>query len=136
LKEGRPGVPGDGNEEYLFSTADIFLVLESQKAKLAKRVQEIAGNTLLNASEHDLCRPLWRSSGSTPVLKENERYLAHSGEVQVDVPGDLRFRKRVSASVNRAVADIVFKAAAKVRAQLDQYLVRETKRVRDHLDPP
>jgi hypothetical protein len=90
--EGGPDVPGDGNEEYLFSTADIFLVLESQKAKLVKRVQEIPGNTLLNASEHDLVQALVEEFRlDVPVLKENERYLAHSGEVQVEVTGDPRF---------------------------------------------
>jgi hypothetical protein len=55
-------------------------------------VQEIPGNTLLNASEHDLVQALVEEFRlDVPVLKENERYLAHSGEVQVDVPGDPRF---------------------------------------------
>jgi hypothetical protein len=84
--EGGPDVPGDGNEEYLFSTADIFLVLESQKAKLVKRVQEIPGNTLLNASEHDLVQALVEEFRlDVPVLKENERYLAHSGNSGLDI---------------------------------------------------
>ena len=34
----------------------------------------------------------------------------------------------------KSEADIVFKAAAKVRAQLDQYFVQETKRIREHQD--
>jgi hypothetical protein len=87
--EGGPDVPGNGNEQYLFSTRDILLVLESQKAKLVKRAQEIPGNTLLNASEHDLVHALVEEFRlDVPVLKENERYLAHRGEVQVDVTGD------------------------------------------------
>jgi hypothetical protein len=87
--EGGPDVPGNGNEQYLFTTRDILLVLESQKAKLVKRAQEIPGNTLLNASEHDLVHALVEEFRlDVPVLKENERYLAHRGEVQVDVTGD------------------------------------------------
>ena len=78
-------MPGNGNEQYLFSTRDILLVLESQKAKLVKRAQEIPGNTLLNASEYALVEEFRLD---VPVLKENERYLAHRGEVQVDVTGD------------------------------------------------
>jgi hypothetical protein len=34
----------------------------------------------------------------------------------------------------KSEVDIVFKAAAKVRAQLDQYFVQETKRIREHQD--
>jgi hypothetical protein len=83
--KGGPDVPGNGNEQYLFSTRDILLVLESQKAKLVKRAQEIPGNTLLNASEYALVEEFRLD---VPVLKENERYLAHRGEVRVDVTGD------------------------------------------------
>jgi hypothetical protein len=77
--EGGPDVPGNGNEQYLFSTRDILLVLESQKAKLVKRAQEIPGNTLLNASEHDLVHALVEEFRlDVPVLKENERYFGAS----------------------------------------------------------
>jgi hypothetical protein len=64
--EGGPDVPGNGNEQYLFSTRDILLVLESQKAKLVKRAQEIPGNTLLNASEHE---PRARPRGGVPARR-------------------------------------------------------------------
>jgi len=80
------------SQEYLFNGPDITAVIESQKAKLKQRVQDIPRDTLLNASEHDLVEALVEEARlDVPVLKDDDRYLEHKGEVQVDVTGDPRF---------------------------------------------
>jgi hypothetical protein len=45
-------------EEILFSTNNIFSVLEGQKQAVQKRVESIPADTILNASEHDLVQAL------------------------------------------------------------------------------
>jgi hypothetical protein len=42
------------NGDYLFSTTDIFAVIEAQQVVLKERVRGIPAENLLNASEHDL----------------------------------------------------------------------------------
>ena len=56
-------------------------------------MQDIPGNTLLNASEHDLLQSLVEEfRAEVPVLKEDDRYLARRGlEVQINVTGDRRY---------------------------------------------
>jgi hypothetical protein len=76
-------------EEILFSTNSIFNVLEGQKQAVQKRVESIPGNMILNASEHDLVQALVEQFRlHVPVLKDEESYIAHAGETQVDVSGD------------------------------------------------
>jgi hypothetical protein len=81
------------SQKYLFNEADVFAVIESQKAKLKQRVQDIPSNKLLNASEHDLVQALVEEGRlDVPVLKDEDSYLEVSGrETQVDVTGDPRF---------------------------------------------
>lgn len=79
----------DSNEKYLFSTADILAVIESQKAKLKKRVQEIPANTLLNAGEHDLIQALVEEARLVvPVIIEEGICIELAGEKQIDVSRD------------------------------------------------
>jgi hypothetical protein len=52
-------------------------------------VQSIPANTLLNASEQDLQQALVEEFRlNVPIIKDEDIYIAHSGETQVDVSGD------------------------------------------------
>jgi hypothetical protein len=76
-------------EEILFSTNNIFSVLEGQKQAVQKRVESIPADTILNASEHDLVQALAEEFRLVvPVLREEEICIADAGETQVDVRGD------------------------------------------------
>jgi hypothetical protein len=76
-------------EEILFSRNDIFNVLEGRKQAVKKRVESIAANKVLNASEHDLVQALVEEFRlAVPVIKEEGICIADAGEAQVDVSGD------------------------------------------------
>jgi hypothetical protein len=73
----------------LFNKYDIFGVLRGQEQQARKRIQEIPGNQLLNASEQDLIAALIEEFQlDVPVLKEDQIYIADAGESQVDVSGE------------------------------------------------
>jgi hypothetical protein len=77
------------NQELLFNKYQIFGVIQGQTEAVKKRVQSIAPNTLLNASEHDLVQALIEEFRlNVPVIKDADIYIAHSGEAQVDVSRD------------------------------------------------
>lgn len=77
------------SDALLFNTYDIFSVIQNHTEKLKRRVQEIAANTILGASEQDLIASLVAEFQlQVPVLKEADIYIAHSGETQVDVSLD------------------------------------------------
>jgi len=77
------------SEELLFNTYEIFSIVQGHTESLKKRVQSIAANTLLNASEQDLAQALVEEFRlNVPVIKDEEIYIAHAGETQVDVSGD------------------------------------------------
>lgn len=76
---------------HLFSSYEIFTVIQAQTERLKKRVQSISPNVLLNASEHDLVQSLVEELRlNVPVIKDGDIYIAHSGEAQVDVSRDPR----------------------------------------------
>jgi hypothetical protein len=77
------------SQELLFNKYQIFGVVQGQTEAVKKRVQSIPPNTLLNASEHDLVQALVEELRlNVPVIKEEDIYIAHSGETQVDVSRD------------------------------------------------
>jgi hypothetical protein len=77
------------SEERLFSTHDIFSVVQVRTETVKKYVQAIPPNTLLGASEHDLVQGLVEEFRMiVPVIKDDDIHIAHSGEAQVDVSGD------------------------------------------------
>jgi hypothetical protein len=77
------------SQELLFNKYQIFGVVQGQTEAVKKRVQSIPPNTLLNASEHDLVQALLEEFRlNVPVIKDEDIYIAHSGETQVDVSRD------------------------------------------------
>jgi hypothetical protein len=77
------------SEELLFNTHQIYPVVHGHSEALKKRVQSIPANTLLNASERDLVQALVEEFRlNVPVIKDEEIYIAHACETQVDVSGD------------------------------------------------
>lgn len=77
------------SQELLFNKYQIFAVLQGQTEAVKKRVQSIPPNTLLNASEHDLVQALVEEFRlNVPVINDEDIYIAHSGEAQVDVSRD------------------------------------------------
>src|ERR1700733_15126315 len=77
------------NQELLFNKYQIFGVVQGQAEAVKKRVQSIPSNTRLNASEHDLVQALVDEFRlNVPVIKDEDIYIAHSGEAQVDVSRD------------------------------------------------
>lgn len=77
------------SQELLFNKYQIFGVVQGQTEALKKRVKSIAANTLLNASEHDLVKALVEEfQFNVPLIQDENIYIAHSGEVQVDVSSD------------------------------------------------
>ncbi len=77
------------SEELLFNTHQIYPVVHGHSEALKKRVQSIPANTLLNASERDLVQALVEEFRLiVPVIKDEEIYIAHARETQVDVSGD------------------------------------------------
>ena len=77
------------HEQNSFNKYQIFGVVQGQTEALKKRVKSIAANTLLNASEHDLVKALVEEfQFNVPLIQDENIYIAHSGEVQVDVSSD------------------------------------------------
>lgn len=77
------------SDELLFSKGDIFLAIQGHTESLKKKLQSIPPNTLLNASEQDLIRALVEEFRlNVPVIKDDDIYIAHAGETQVDVSRD------------------------------------------------
>jgi hypothetical protein len=77
------------SEDLLFSTYDIFSIVQARTESVKKRVQAIPPNTLLGASEQDLIQALVEEFRlNVPVIKEDEIHVADSGEVSVDVSRD------------------------------------------------
>ena len=77
------------SDELLFSKGDIFSVIQGHTESLKKKVQSIPANTLLNASEQDLIQALLEEFHlNVPIVKDEDIYIAHAGEAQVDVSGD------------------------------------------------
>ena len=77
------------SEDLLFSTYDIFSVVQARTESVKKRVQAIPPNTLLGASEQDLIQALVEEFRlNVPAIKEDEIHVADSGEVSVDVSRD------------------------------------------------
>jgi hypothetical protein len=77
------------NEELLFNKYEIFGIVQGHTEAVKKRVQSIPSNTLLNASEHDLVQALVDEFRlNVPVIKDEDIYIAHSGEARVDVSRD------------------------------------------------
>jgi hypothetical protein len=77
------------SDERLFNKYEIYGVIQARTETVKKRVQSIPVNTLLNASEQDLVRALVDEFRlDVPVMREEDIYIAHSGETQVDVSRD------------------------------------------------
>ncbi len=77
------------SQEPLFNKYQIFGVVQGQTEAVKKRVQSIAPNALLNAPEDDLLKALVEEFRlNVPVIKDEELYIAQSGETQVDVSRD------------------------------------------------
>jgi hypothetical protein len=77
------------SDERLFNKYEIHGVIQARTETVKKRVQSIPVNTLLNASEQDLVRALVDEFRlDVPVMREEDIYIAHSGETQVDVSRD------------------------------------------------
>jgi hypothetical protein len=77
------------NGDYLFSTTDIFAVIEAQKAVLKERVRGIPAEKLLNASEHDLVQALVEEARlEVPAIIEEGICIEAAGEKQIDVSRD------------------------------------------------
>jgi hypothetical protein len=77
------------NQELLFNKYQIFGVVQGQNEALKKRVQSIPADKLLNASEHDLVQAIVEEFRlNVPVIKDDDIYIAYSGEAQVDVSRD------------------------------------------------
>jgi len=77
------------SQELLFNKYQIFGVIQGQTEAVKKRVQAIPPDTLLNASEHDLVQALVEEFRlNVPVIRDEDIYIAHSGEAQVDVSRD------------------------------------------------
>jgi hypothetical protein len=77
------------NQELLFNKYAIYDVVQGQTATIKKKIQSIPANTLLNASEHDLVQALVEEFRlNVPAMKDEEIYIAHAGETQVDVSRD------------------------------------------------
>jgi hypothetical protein len=77
------------SQEPLFNKYQIYAVVQGQTDAVKKRVQSIPANTLLNASELDLAQAVVEELRlNVPVIKDEDIYIAHSCEAQVDVSGD------------------------------------------------
>lgn len=76
-------------DEHLFHKYPIYAVIQAQTESVKKDVQSIPANTVLNASEHDLIQALVEKLRlDVPTINDEEIYIAHSGETQVDVSND------------------------------------------------
>jgi hypothetical protein len=77
------------SNEILFNKVDIYNVIQGQTEAIKKRVQSIPGTSLLNASEHDLVQAIVDDLRlNVPQIKDEDIYIAQSGEAQVDVSRD------------------------------------------------
>jgi len=75
--------------QYLFSEADMFSVIENQKAAATKKVQQVSTAQLQATPEGELVSQLVEQLRlNVPVMKQP--YVAESGEAQVDVSRDPR----------------------------------------------
>ena len=75
--------------EPLFNRYLIFDVVRNQEAAVTKEVQAIPPNTLLNASEYDLIQAIAEKLRlEVPTINEEDIYISHSGETDVDVTHD------------------------------------------------
>jgi hypothetical protein len=81
------GVPG--MSQLLFNDCQIFGVIQERTQAVKRRIQSIAASTLLNASEHDLIQAILEEFRlNVPVIRDQDIYIAHSSETQVDVSRD------------------------------------------------
>jgi len=81
------------NDELLFSKYTIFSIIQGHTESFKKKVQSIPANTVLNASEQDLVQAFVQEFQlNVPVIKDEDIYITHAGEAQVDVSGDLMRR--------------------------------------------
>jgi hypothetical protein len=115
-------------DELLFNKYQIYGVVQGQTETVKKRVQSIPGNTLLNASEHDLVQALVDEFRlNVPLIKDEDIHIAHSGETQVDVSRDpmrmIRDRSRpFYVPGNKAVIAVPFEGDAEFfRVQPQSY---------------
>ena len=77
------------DQEPLFNRYQIFGIIQGRTEAVKKKVQAIPANTLLNASEHDLVQALVEEFQlHVPTIKNDDIYIAHSGETEVDVSRD------------------------------------------------
>jgi hypothetical protein len=76
-------------EEILFMQAEIFSVLERQKAAIKQRILDIPANKLLNASEHDIVDALLEEwTLHVPALNDDAICITDIGEADIDVSQD------------------------------------------------
>jgi hypothetical protein len=77
------------SEGHLFNKAEMYSVVQGHTNAVKKKVQAIPANTLLNASEHDVIQAVVDEFRlNVPIIKDDDLYIAHSGEAQVDVSRD------------------------------------------------
>ena len=77
------------SDEVLFNKFQIYGIVQGQTEAVKKRVQSLPANTLLNASEHDLVQALIEEFRlNVPIIQDEDIYIAHSGETQIDVSRD------------------------------------------------
>ncbi|MBB5344474.1 hypothetical protein [Tunturibacter empetritectus] len=77
------------SDELLFNKFQIYGIVQGQTEAVKKRVQSLPSNTLLNASEHDLVQALIEEFRlNVPITRDEDIYIAHSGETQIDVSRD------------------------------------------------
>jgi hypothetical protein len=77
------------SQEYLFNQYQIFGVVQGRTEDLKNKVQTIAPNILLNASEDDLVQAIVEEFRfNVPIIMDEAIYIAESEETQVDVSRD------------------------------------------------
>jgi hypothetical protein len=77
------------SHDFLFNEYEIFAVLQARTEAVKKKAQSIPADVLLNASEHDVVQAIvGEFRFNVPVIKDEDIYIAQSGEAQVDVRGD------------------------------------------------
>jgi hypothetical protein len=77
------------NHELLFSKGDIFSAVHVQEQAVSKHIQSIPPGKIQNASEHDLVPAVLKEfTLNVPMIRDEDIYIADSGETQVDVRND------------------------------------------------
>jgi hypothetical protein len=77
------------NHELLSSKGDTFSAVLGPEQVVGKRIQSILLDKILNASEHDLVQAVVDEfTLNVPVLRDEDIYIADSGETQFDVRND------------------------------------------------